>query len=372
MVNEKFKQAFIKLPFEKKEAVFNILSEKVEKAKNTALPKIDRIEKNLARVLAKNWNETSTKAIEKALKTFPVDGKPFTKKDSDKLLASLEKSYKGIEKKTSKRVEDDMEEVYKLNKIGFAKQFKLNPKKKTMDFVGLKFDKISKSVVPYIIEVKSFTWSEGVEEIMKAPPAFGINDQYAWENLSRLENLAIGDHFPASLKPIVANKIKKAVLDKGLNHADASVYLKQELTKTLGGNIKGALPQSIATGEASTSAYFSGLTSTNMTFARNFSQVELMREVQIGQVIFQAIIDNLTSEVCSSMDGRVFTIEQAVEHRQKVLEVETVAELKEISPFTRNLDGFNLSDPNIQDALAKAGVIIPPLHFRCRSELHPA
>lgn len=378
-MSTKFKAAFEKLPFEKKEAIFNILAAKIEKATDdNDGAKINRIEKSMVRAMVKNWHSTSTKAINKALKTFPADEtKRFSQKDANKLLSSLEKSYSGVEDKTASRVLKDLEEIYRVSKEQFNRRFKLDRAMKLVIFKGVHFDPLAKIVVPHNTIAKSAVWDISEQMVEKAVK-FGVNDSAAWENLGRLQNVAIGDHFPKTLKPVVAKKIQEAVIEKGMNRADAGIFLKQELTKTLGGNISGALPASISTGQAATSAYFEGLAATNVTYARNFAQIQLMDEVGVLQVIFQAIIDNLTSEVCLQMDGRVFTVEQAKEHRQKVLEADDVESLKQVAPFTRSLEAFgtgagrDLNSPDMQDALARAGVIVPPLHFRCRSELHPA
>ena len=376
MDTNNWKESFKQLPFEKKEQMFNLLSEKMEKATDDGdSAKINRIEKNMVRALTKNWHQTSTKALNKALKTFPTDDKRFTQKDADKVLRSLDNSYKNVENKTKGRVEDDLEDIYKINKVGFGKKFKLDKKEKAVIFQGLHFDPLQKVVVQHNKLVQSILWSDDLEEKFKAIE-FGINDELAYENLARLQNTAIGDHYPKTLKPRVTEILNKA-REQGLNHADTKIMLEKELTQTLGGQAT-AVPASVATGQASTSAYFEMLTATNTTYAKNFGQVQLMKEVGIFQVIFQAIVDNLTSVVCNQMDGRVFTIEQVVLHRQKVLESPDVETLKGFAPFTRNLDSFGLkagqklTDAPTQDELAKAGVIIPPLHGRCRSELHPA
>lgn len=365
-MNSNWIEHFKALPFEKKEEVFHAMCVKAEKDNDGA--KINRIEKSLTRVLTKTWQGTSTKAINKALKLIPNDTKRFSKKDADKILASLTKSYKGIEKKTKKRVEDDTEEIYKTEKVSFGKKFKLDKKKKTLIFQGLKLDPLHKTIVDDNRVVKSFDWNrvkKNKRDVFKAVE-FGLIDTAAFTNLARLENVAIGDHFPIVMKPKVS-KLLDTALERGLNHADTSVFLEQELTKTLGGNISQALPASVAQGQASSAAYFEMLTATNVTYARNFAHVNLMTEGGITRVVFDAILDRTTSQICEQMNGREFTIEQAVIHQQKVLDAENVAELKLIAPFTRTISAKASSAE-----LAAAGVLIPPLHGKCRSEINPA
>ena len=77
------------------------------------------------------------------------------------------------------------------------------------------------------------------------------------------------------------------------------------------------------------------------------------------------------------MEGRVFTIEQGMKHQVGVLAAENVEALKKIAPFQRDLsscglkEGQKLNDVSTSEKLAKAGVIIQPLHGRSRSVIKP-
>ena len=383
----KILEAFKSLPYDKKEEVFKAYAEKASDDNDG--DKINRIEKALTRVLATSWNNTSTKSITRALKTFPKTTKRFSKKDANKVMASLTKSYKGVEKKTKSRVENDLEEIYKINKTRFGKEFSLSSDEvgnKSLTFDYFKF--IPETTVEKLggetFKVGGYVAKEnkiikewnGNFDILKAV-TFGALDKAAYENLARLENVSIGDHFPKTMKPKVSRALESA-LEKGLNQADASVFLEQELTKSMGGNSAGALPASVAQGKASTAAYYEMLNATNVTYARNFGQINLMAEVGIERLVFNAILDRVTSVVCNQMNGREFTIQQAVAHQQSVLGAENVEALKGIAPFTRNLkefglkEGQKLTSAKTSASLAAAGVIVPPLHGRCRSELQPA
>lgn len=370
-------KTYKKLPFKKKEELFHALAEKLDKATNdNDGTRINRIEKSLTRKLVKSWNTTTNKAIRTALRSFGTGERRFTQKDADKVLKALDKAYKDVEKKTEKRVKRDTREIYKINKKSFGRKFKLsstpNEEKSVVIFQGLKFDPLEKRVVSDNYIVKS--WN-GID-VFKAVE-FGIIDKEAYENLARLENISIGDHFPKTLKSKVSKAIQEGVLDKGLNKTDAAAFLQQSLTKTLGGSIQGALPASVAQGQASVNAYFEMLTATNVTYARNFSQMNLMNEAGIEQFIFNAVLDRLTSKICDQMEGRIFTIEQGMKHQVSVLAAENVEALKKIAPFQRDLSSFGLKegqkldDVSTSEKLAKAGVIIPPLHGRCRSDIQP-
>lgn len=377
-VLEKFEQ----LPFSKKEKVFKAMSERAEKATNdNDGARINRIEKGLTRALVKSWNTSTNKAIRTALGKIPKNEKRFTQKSMDKVLASLEKTYKGVEKRTVKRVKADIKDIYKTEKGRFGRKFKLkqidkNEKVLTFKTLALANQNKKEKIIDYIKIVKSVDVNNFNIDVCKAVK-FGIVDTEAYENLARLENIAVGDHFPKTKKIQVSKAIQTGVLDKGLNNADAGLFLKQEMTSILGGNVNGALPASVAKGQASTNAYFEMLNATNTTYAKNFAHINLSNEAGITQLIFSAILDRTTSQICSQMDGRVFTIEQALVHQSKVLGAENVEGLKTIAPFQRNLSEFklgageNLTSPATSKRLADAGVMVPPLHGRCRSSLQP-
>ena len=103
-----------------------------------------------------------------------------------------------------------------------------------------------------------------------------------------------------------------------------------------------------------------------------------MSEAGVTQVQFSAVIDHRTSEVCLQMNGRIFTIEQAKTNMDNILGQDSIEGLKTVAPWFRDLSSFGvgagekLTDSITSSRLAEAGVIIPPLHFRCRSEIVPA
>ena len=61
----------------------------------------------------------------------------------------------------------------------------------------------------------------------------------------------------------------------------------------------------------------------------------------------------------------------------KILAADDVAELQQIAPFQKDLSAFGLGagqkleSRSAAEALAKAGIMMPPIHFRCRSEVNP-
>lgn len=337
------------LPFERRVQLHTVLSEAIERVLNKVEgdndgEKINRMEKSLTRELVREHNKVATRANRRALRTFDNNSEsPFTESDEQRLLRALERGFRGLSNKTENRIANDIEEIYKTAKVRFARQQNI----------------IAKNIR------KADELAQGVN--------FGIIDEASITQLSKLTTTAIGDHFPTNLKPRVSQAIQRGVFDKGLNKAQAGEFLKKELTRINGGNAFASVPRSVqAQGLNSVNAYYEGLSATNVTTARNFANIEHMDEAGVTRIQFAAIIDNRTSEICQQMDGRIFTIEQAKDFRQQYLDAENVEQVKSFATWHKNLQSIpgnqSGSDISSQD-LAQAGVIVPPLHFRCRSEL---
>ncbi len=370
---------FKKLSFSQKDVIFRVLCEKVEGDNDGQT--INRLEKSLTRVLVKRFEKRSTRGINSALKTFSKTDSLFTKKDGNKVIKALEIAYKNIEVGTSSRVKSDIKEIYILNKKRFAKRFGLSTIEKKLYYQKPVYNKVCKQVGEIKVEIKSCKWQhlnkKYADHALIKVADFSDADEKIYANLAALENIAIGDHFPKTLKRNVSSLIQKGVLEKGLNKKQAGEFLRKELTRRLGGKVS-AVPPSIAKqGLNATTAYYEGLNATHVTFARNFGQLQMMQEAGIEKYIWDSIIDNRTSMICAQMNGRIFTVESSLSIMNKVVGADDVETLHNVAPFKRNLsefglkEGKKLSNANASASLQKAGVGLPPIHFRCRSEINP-
>ena len=112
---------------------------------------------------------------------------------------------------------------------------------------------------------------------------------------------------------------------------------------------------------------------------------QLTEMVELGFTRYELInpIDEKTSPVCQVMNGKVVVVEDAVEHNERLAKASTPDEVKSVHPFapggsTRLVnDALNRElapGPDVLSAkdsatLGKAGVMVPPFHFRCRTYL---
>ena len=330
------------------EELHKLICEIIEKVNGD--DSISRLEKAYIRLLVKTWNERATSANKKAVASFPKNTTAFTTVDANKVLKRLDTGFKGIDKQLKSDVQKYSEAVYREEKKNFANRFKL---KRPQD----KEKSVLKEDVPEI----------GV--------AFDLTDEALVAEIARIETISIGNHFPSNVKPAVGKTLEKGI-EQGLNKKQMGELLKKELTAKVGGDAFKAVPPSVAAqGKNSVNAYFDGLASTNTTLARNASHINAMNQAGVTRLVFSAVMDNRTSQICSQLNGRVFTIEQANNHLNTILESEDVDDLKTNSKWYKSVDEIpgNTSGARVSSAdLANAGVLVPPLHFRCRSELLPA
>lgn len=93
--------------------------------------------------------------------------------------------------------------------------------------------------------------------------------------------------------------------------------------------------------------------------------------------------DERTTEICQVMNGKVVIVEDANTHNARLATAKTPDEVKAIHPFapggsTKLVDGAlgrslsvgsGVLSPRDSATLGKAGVAVPPFHFRCRTFL---
>lgn len=355
ILNTHLEQMIQQYPYNVRRKVFHSLSRLLEKVDgDNDGPKINRIEKDLTRFLVKVWNKRATKAVNNAVNgiTGSATAK-FTKKDEAKVFKAIEKVYNSIEKEVGPRIKRDTETIFATSQSMFIRQ---NQNK-----------------------LKSFE-KQGEGEAAISGVSFDIEATAITNQMAKIHSISIGDHFPKTLKPTIANTIKRGVFDKGLNKAQAGEFLKKELSRKLGGKaFADSVPPGIrAQGINSVNAYHQALSATNVTLTRNLANIQAMNEAGVTRVQFVAVIDRTTSKICQQMDGRTFSIEQVNVYANKVMEAQSVEDLQEFGKWQRDLSGFGLKEGQKLDnadasaRLAAAGVLVPPLHMSCRSEIQIA
>ena len=335
-----------------KEQFHAVLSDIIEKVSGDRDGKrINRIEKALTRVQIKTWNGRANRAAKAAVASVGGGKRKFSKADAAKVLRILDKNFKGIDNTLRSRVQRDIEQIHRVSKSQFVRRFKLKVPKKTR-----------KAIDPEV----AF--------------AIGLVDEATMAAVAELQIIAIGNHFPVTLRPEISKLIKTGVLDKGLNKEKAGLFLQKELTRKLGTTaFKSSVPESfLKRGVNGVNQYFTGLSATHVNFARNFSSAIAMDEAEIAKYQIVTVPDKRRSVICTQMDGRIFELSVAKEHMQVVMDAADVDQLKQDVPWRKDLSEFGLTEgkklksPTAARVLAASGMGMPPYHFRCRTEVHPA
>lgn len=112
--------------------------------------------------------------------------------------------------------------------------------------------------------------------------------------------------------------------------------------------------------------------SANLSTSRLVSYGFLKTADSLGVTKYQlqAVMDNRTSEICQALDGRVFEVDRALDHAERVLKTSDPESLKSVAPFlkgTKSAVGHlkRSSDKELQ----AEGVMVPPFHPNCRTVL---
>jgi SPP1 gp7 family putative phage head morphogenesis protein len=137
--------------------------------------------------------------------------------------------------------------------------------------------------------------------------------------------------------------------------------------------------------------------------ARTATQLSTFEEAGIETYRFEAVLDEVTSEVCRFMHGKVFTVSKATDRFRQVERARDPERIRDIQPFmqvgadregnevlfyergARRRAVAQVDEPGVGEAdrigeysrplsneqLEAAGVTVPPIHGRCRSTILP-
>jgi hypothetical protein len=77
-----------------------------------------------------------------------------------------------------------------------------------------------------------------------------------------------------------------------------------------------------------------------------------------------AVVDDRTSQICLSLDGRTFHIADAVNLMERAAQADNPAAVKSIMPWPKSSDKL---DSMTNDELRDKGYLVPPFHGNCRT-----
>lgn len=120
-----------------------------------------------------------------------------------------------------------------------------------------------------------------------------------------------------------------------------------------------------STGGKATSSITSNLTTSRLA---NFSGLYHLRAEGQARYRLEAIIDQLTSEVCQRMHGKVFEISIAIDRLERALGEPNVDNLKNIHPWIpAKPETLRELETRANNELQSMGFDVPPFHPYCRT-----
>lgn len=155
---------------------------------------------------------------------------------------------------------------------------------------------------------------------------------------------------------------------------------------SLYGNNRDKVAQLIKDGLVSmpdvTDRYWKIVTTNALANARSYANLREMQEQGVHSFVFVAVMDERTTTICRSLNGRVFPVTPALDRMEGAISAQDLESLDKFTPMVRVIkdpgDGLTFSaqgktfGPDVDDAFLLAnGIIIPPLHFLCRSTIKP-
>jgi hypothetical protein len=207
---------------------------------------------------------------------------------------------------------------------------------------------------------------------------FALRDTRAIAAINRHQVFWVGDFYGEQLSTRISAVTKKVMLESGLSAQEGGQALRRVLRREFGitpGGKTGIAPGFPARYAGNPESYFEGLASTTSHQSRTFGRVVAFDEAGITRYKLINPQDQRTGQVCQQLAGQVFTVATGVKHMNKVLGAKKPEDVKKIAPWLSGKQiGIELgrAKPGSAAATARleaAGAVLPPFHFRCRTEV---
>lgn len=207
-----------------------------------------------------------------------------------------------------------------------------------------------------------------------AAVSFSQVDQLAVSAINRHQVFWVGNFYSSHLSDRIRAVSRDVILKQGLPRSEAGPLLRRAVAQELGLRGKGrsqfaAIVPARYAGDPD--RYFADVASTAAHQARTFSTLQEMTEAEFKRFVIENPNDKRTSQICQIMSGKTFDVDVGVKQMQRALRQRSPAGVKRASPWLSGEEAEDvianrgrLSD---SEALARAGVVLPPFHPRCRS-----
>jgi hypothetical protein len=215
-------------------------------------------------------------------------------------------------------------------------------------------------------------------------------DRKAEKNVRKLTTNYVRDEMGTRADAV--SEKARTIVESGLKRGHDSI--------TIGRRLKAELGTRVARGGR---GYWRMVANSFGAHARTFAQVGALHEARFEQWVFDAVLDEATSNVCRFYHGRTFPMTAAARHVDRITELDDPEDVTEISPWVQEgsdddgdflyvtrgnrqhrIAGIRRSgigarddvgdfeDHEGTDGLMQLGTMMPPLHGNCRSTIVPA
>ncbi len=111
--------------------------------------------------------------------------------------------------------------------------------------------------------------------------------------------------------------------------------------------------------------YWRGFAANGMNRTRQFGKLQSWQDVGITELEVVAVMDERTSAICKRMNGEIIPLDMGIAQRDLLMGAEDPEDVKTIAPWPKVED---IESKKIK-AIMEQGVIAPPYHFNCRTDL---
>lgn len=196
-------------------------------------------------------------------------------------------------------------------------------------------------------------------------PSFDLADEAAVGAMKAKEVFWIGDYYKKGVKPSI-RKAAKGVIETGRGRSWGAEQLRHHLRET---GTKVIVPKGFT---GTSRQYFKGVVANAVTVARVQGQMRSFIDLGVTRYEIVNPLDERTCEVCSHMNGKIFTIEHGIKVMEAEIAATNPAGVKKAHPWMHGKELKQISPKagavGMKDAqkLADAGFSLPPFHFLCR------
>ena len=199
-----------------------------------------------------------------------------------------------------------------------------------------------------IYELGTQLYKNGINEVSKTSGIklfFDVNDQNAADILSSHNLFYIGNYYDEHIS-------------ENLNGILKDYYTGNKTIKDVREDFYNKYSRVTEKGQS----YFEGLAEHTASRARELGKITGFEKAGIAYYEIRAIIDDRTSDICLSMNGRIFPVSDGANLRDEILSMSSPEEIKSVAPWRAAGEVSNLHTSDLPP-----GMEFPPYHFRCRT-----